>query len=811
MFVSFTDQRPVLIDSLGNPLSYGEVTFCDQGTTTPKTIYSDEARTVAITNPQIMDISGRPVDQIFLGVGDYTCFVKRFIGADILTAIPADWTDDNQFDISGVDSPVSIATTATVDTIADLKNIDSAVYQSVTVLGYFAKGDCPARVFIWSASESGAENLGTIVSSFLSVSGRWMYQPISVIDIRTFGAVPGGVNCNGAITNAEAWANSLTNHSVTIYFPKGIYSVSGTVTQPLRVPVAIDKGVTLLNTVTGHYKLDIQSGYSIDLETALGSVSSVGYASLKFSGTLEGVVKSEWFGENEFTFGLMVRDVANNYTWRINQAVDASLAISGGTVTTRLSFGPSGSLLLDGSGYVIKPISVHNENISGCFYYITAGRLDLSLLSAVKTSWFRSALDSALLFNGSYLQSVGTVLNIDADCTVSTEVSTNSGWVINALGGIINLNAGLICGAIQAGDIGLFNGLFWVAHQGVTNLSWFLYANSDKDEALNSAIQSAKRSISATLDGRNIPQSYSSTKIIDGSIRMVGLEYTGPSLDLRSACIFDNCKIVAVDYGIYSNNASSAVIENCYISGVGCSITSDGTITASNSSIFGNVVITGNANIDHCNLGSSSLGTSLEFSGTTQITNCQIRTPIISKDASGTFGQTLICNNVFIGSGSIKPNWTLMATTAGSLASSMIIKDNIFTGSYSGATDSCVASVSGSGTFALLQKILITDNKTTSANVVIKATKGSAIGSYAFSHVGSGITIGSVDLNLAPVFTIPSYVLNATYDLALVQQPRSSVGISTASGTLYVMTVSGLGYVSGASPVSAYINFDLYR
>jgi hypothetical protein len=111
----------------------------------------------------------------------------------------------------------------------------------------------------------------------------------------------------------------------------------------------------------------------------------------------------------------------------------------------------------------------------------------------------------------------------------------------------------------------------------------------------------------------------------------------------------------------------------------------------------------------------------------------------------------------------------------------------------------------------LLQKILITENKTTSANVVIKATKGFAIGSYVFSHVGSGITVGSVDLNLDPVFTIPSYVLNATYDLALVQQPRSSVGISTASGTLYVMTVSGLGYVSGASPVSAYINFDLYR
>ena len=818
MFVSFTDQRPVLIDSLGNPLSYGEVTFCDQGMTTPKTIYSDEARSVALTNPQILDISGRPVDQIFLGVGDYTCFVKRFIGADILTAIPSDWTDDNQFDLSGLESPVSIATTATVDTIADLKNIDSDVYQSVTVLGYFAKGDCPARIFIWSASEAGAENLGTIVSSSLSVSGRWMYQPIAVIDIRTFGAVPGGVNCNGAITNAEAWANSLTNHAVTIYFPKGVYSVSGTVTQPMRVPVAIDAGVTILNTVAGNYKLDIQSVYHIDLETALQSVSSVGSAGLRFSGIREGVVNFKWLGENEVGFGRFIADVDSNYHLRINEQVDATLIASGGTKQCRLSFGPSGSFILDGAGYEIQPLSIINENTDGCFYYVVTGLLDLGLLSSVNTSWFRSTLDSALLFNGTYQHAVGTVLNVDADCTVLTEVSTNSGWVINAQGGIINIGAGLTCGTIQAGDIGLFNGdaVYWVAHEGMTNLAWFIYANADKNDAFSMAIESAIRSTSTTLDGRRIVQAYTTTKTNSGAITFKNVISTGVKFTLLGAVSFIDCNIIGSTYALYSTTSASITVSNSLIYGESFAITSNGNTVLDNSTINGVVDVSGTLDADHCKFGPGSIAGYIKCTKSMQVTNSQIKNEMYSTDTAGMFGDTMICNNVFIGVGSTKPNWTLQATTASSVVPSVIIKNNIFTGTYSGATEAFAYSLSGAGTFANNPHILICDNKSTSANCNIKATKGIANTNTNWTYsAGTGCTTSTVSMNLPEVFLLSTVPLN-TYDN--VSGFACNVVTGVAFGALAMAYISSqsfvislVGLTTGAGPNRHAITFEIYR
>jgi hypothetical protein len=498
--------------------------------------------------------------------------------------------------------------------------------------------------------------------------------------------------------------------------------------------------------------------------------------------------------------------VASLYVLRVNELVDASLVTSGGTRHCHLSFGPVGSLLLDGSGYEIKPSSLVNENTDGCFYYVVAGRLDLGLLKSVNTSWFRAGLDASLLFNRTYQHTAGTVLNVDANCTVSNGVATNTGWVIVAGGGFITLDASLTCGAINAGDVGLFNGPSWVEHYGMTNLAWFLYANTDKDEALNSAINSAQRSTSATLDGRNIAQTYSDSLTFNSTLTFKNVVSNGVQWTLTGTANFVDCSITGTTYALVSAAVATINISGSTVTAASA-ITTTGNTKITNSTISGACQFSGNIIADGCVFTYGITVGSLRTKGQTQITNCQIRNPIIHEDVAGVFGNTLIANNIFIGTDVVRPNWNLYATTASSLASSVIIQGNIFTGVYGTSTDAFICSVAGAGSFALLQNILITDNKTTSANVVIKATKGFAIGAYTFSLPGSGLTVGTVNLNLTPVFVIPSYVLNADHDIISVQQPASASGIAVAT----VATVSGFGYVSGTSPVPAYINFDLYR
>jgi hypothetical protein len=434
----------------------------------------------------------------------------------------------------------------------------------------------------------------------------------------------------------------------------------------------------------------------------------------------------------------------------------------------------------------------------------------------VNTSWFRSALDSAFLFNGSYLQAGGTILNVDADCTVSNGVATDTGWIINAQGGVIILDAYLTCGAIQAGDIGLFSGLFWVAHEGITNIAWFIYANADKNQALNSAVNSARRSTSATLDGRNIAQAYTTTLVHSGTITFKNLVISGIQLTLTGAVSFVDCSITGSTYALYSTASATITIANSLIYGASYAIVSNGSTDIDNSTINGVVDVTGTLNADHCKFGPGSIAAYIKCTKSTQVTNCQIKNIMTSADTAGVFGDTMICNNVFIGVGTTKPNWTLQATTASSLVPSVIIKNNVFTGTYETSTEAFAYSLSGVGTFANDPHILICDNKSTSANCNIKATKGIANTNTTWTYsAGTGCTTSTVSMNLPEVFLLSTVPLN-TYDN--VSGFACNVVTGVAFGALAMaytssqsFVVSLVGLTTGAGPNRHAITFEIYR
>lgn len=109
----FTLPKQPLFDSNANPLNGGKIYIYDTGTTTPKTTYTDRARTIAHTHPIVADADGY-VAPVYPPDGTYKITVTD--SADV-----TQWTADDQqgpLDLSGfstsgsgVTEPVTYATT----------------------------------------------------------------------------------------------------------------------------------------------------------------------------------------------------------------------------------------------------------------------------------------------------------------------------------------------------------------------------------------------------------------------------------------------------------------------------------------------------------------------------------------------------------------------------------------------------------------------------------------------------------------------------------------------------------------------------
>lgn len=189
-------------DNNGVPLSGGLLYTYAAGTTTPLTTYTNSSGTIANSNPIVLDVSGRPPQEVWLNTVSYKFVLKTSGGVEI-------WTADN------------------------LNGADYVTIQAV---------------FTQLALSSGSSNIGFIQAGTGAVARTVQSKERDWISVLDFGAVadgnftpggsPSGTDNLSAFTNALAAAVSTGISRVRA--PGGFYYLSGKLTLPRSITLEGD-------------------------------------------------------------------------------------------------------------------------------------------------------------------------------------------------------------------------------------------------------------------------------------------------------------------------------------------------------------------------------------------------------------------------------------------------------------------------------------------------------------------------------------------------------------------------------------------
>lgn len=309
-FITFSDQWEVLIDDQGNPL-HGRVTFLDYNTSQLKTVYQDVSNTIEAQNPQYTDATGKLINQIFLGSGMYKVKFERYIGSgDMMDPENAEdtmlWVTYKTEDVDGLASSESGGlgeNVIVVNTIAELRTIDTDTYTTARVLGYYSRfDDIASRDYVWVSGDTRADNYGSIIQHTGQNTGRWnMLEPVEM-DSRYFGVFPSNTETyNSNLAALLSWVDSDYSKNKTIRFSKGNYSfVQGSF--QFNQNIIIEKDVTFDIIGSGELIFNIKNGYDIQTNNALiKTVDKLATVKIYFNGDADKIqnkkVLSSWYGE----------------------------------------------------------------------------------------------------------------------------------------------------------------------------------------------------------------------------------------------------------------------------------------------------------------------------------------------------------------------------------------------------------------------------------------------------------------------------------------------------------------------------------
>jgi hypothetical protein len=231
------DNYEQIHDNEGN-LLIGKLVFCRKGTTTPEPVYawdSEHNDYVAINPEVLININGRPDQQIFLSDTDYTIYVFKYIGnGEIDQDSDLDnWLAQYSFNNLYLTFAVDIKTDSPylVSNMAELQETDPAnvgVTAGKTLVclgGYNALGDCPPVFYYWDdLSTKTANGVDIVAVTGISV-GRWLlvntFTEIG-FDVRHAGcfaektAAETNINQSYAIQRADTYA---LKYGLKIVFP----------------------------------------------------------------------------------------------------------------------------------------------------------------------------------------------------------------------------------------------------------------------------------------------------------------------------------------------------------------------------------------------------------------------------------------------------------------------------------------------------------------------------------------------------------------------------------------------------------------
>ena len=171
------------LDDDGNPLNAGRITLYAHDSQTPLTVYflaGEEYSPAA--NPMLTTNDGR-IDTVFYDSGIIDVKVEKNNGDGTYELL--DTYED------GLDVGKNGTTDTQVDTIEELRNVDPNM-GTVTVVGYYQRGDAPVRMYFWDANSSNTIDGGYVIGSEVSDTGRWiLIWEDEILPCTVYGVIPG--------------------------------------------------------------------------------------------------------------------------------------------------------------------------------------------------------------------------------------------------------------------------------------------------------------------------------------------------------------------------------------------------------------------------------------------------------------------------------------------------------------------------------------------------------------------------------------------------------------------------------------------
>ena len=229
----YSSPRARFLDTNGDPLTSGRVTFYEAGTTTEKTIYTDSENSIPTPNPFLLDAEGYVVDGgVWLGAGKYKMKLEKALVPNPNILEDSDfsllWT------INNIQGSTSLNTgelsTIVVATIADMKALTAGEYSLVYVAGYYEANDGGGGWFNYSSGDNQADNGGTVVSpDGAPALGRYLRNLENwEVSVQYFGATSTATSViDSYVQNCLAWC---VVNSRTMVFPKDTYTFGTTQT-----------------------------------------------------------------------------------------------------------------------------------------------------------------------------------------------------------------------------------------------------------------------------------------------------------------------------------------------------------------------------------------------------------------------------------------------------------------------------------------------------------------------------------------------------------------------------------------------------
>lgn len=224
------DQKQTYLDENGVRVSAGSLLVYKFGTTTLADIFADSEYTVPVANPFTLTSAGWADPQLYANES-VTVHVRDILGNDVKV-----------YDqIATVQSAGNAGAIAVVDTIEDLRNLEPIDGALVAVKGYYSTNDCYVREYIFEEGSVLLDNGGTVITSSLLPTGRWILKnDEDKIDVRAFGVISGIDDVNSQMRAVQGWAS---DNDKVVYIPKGTYNYSAGGTFDCYAALEVDEDV----------------------------------------------------------------------------------------------------------------------------------------------------------------------------------------------------------------------------------------------------------------------------------------------------------------------------------------------------------------------------------------------------------------------------------------------------------------------------------------------------------------------------------------------------------------------------------------